>query len=1147
MPKRWWRRGDVEAGAAVTLLFALWVTSAHGNYCGRDRGTLLEYAHGEALGWVGATSFAEWEAAGVSCEDGRAYGIVLPENKPLPGPLPTAWSKLVALETFEAVGNEITGSLPREWSVLRQLWNFVCADQLLTGSLPPQYSRWLKLEELNLEVNKLEGPLPIGYSRWLGLRMLALTDNGITGALPVAYSGLTSMMHFLVDFNHLDGAIPEPYSSFTNLLELSMYANLIVGPVPAWVSTLRSLETLDLGGNALSGTLPAAFSSLQGLAYLGLAENRLVGSLPPQWSALARLLVFHVHDNRLSGTLPEEYSTLGALQWLDLSSNDLSGGIPPQLSALTQLTDLELSYNYFNASVPPQLSALTDLKVLSLGDSELAGSLPPQLSALSQLGSLWLQDAHFSGLLPAQYSVLTALEGLYVHGNWLTGPLPPEWSALAGLNEMHVGDNNLTGTLPAQWSALSRLAVLDLADNDLQGGIPQEWGGALVAVTSLAMDESQALPCVPPPLLPALRVGAPPWLSADYPVVRCGYPANGAWLHVVATIISPVADRRRLRQLGEAEVAALPTRTRRAVELFLQDVAELTALPEAAVVAWGVSEAGGGLAGGGALTVEAMAHFPPGTAYRDLETWQARLRGSIFPRLAAAGLEVLQVSGEEGLPDEHGSFVSIAETEAEEEGEGEGAEAEAAGGGLFMPLGVGAAVVAAAVAAVIGFVVFSSRRRAAAQAQASSQSSDLAIVSRLEWAGQAPKGLSAMEKGSGSVHASSPSPGAFPSRCLSFDCWRIGKPAGPDVAACAPPPGRVPPRALPSLVALLADSYRAHVRQQQRCGAGEDETFGPFAACLLAAHLRLALEMLKAAATSLKQRAPPAFAPGEGCNLHVSWHRELRGRMRGKLGSGAFGTVYQAEWRGMDVAVKMLLPGKGELSSAAQMMSFKAEIEIMAALSNKGCDRIVRMYGACVAPPNVCIIYEYVPGGSLHDTIYHHSRRLTYPDVLRLGRDIAEGLAFLHTTTVHRDLKPENILLGADGRARICDLGLGRIKDPLKSYLITSAGGTPFYMAPETFTQSKLHEKADIYALGVILNEMASRQPPWDYETPFQVIYAVSVRKERPALPASCPQPLADIIERCWAQDDKARPTAAQLVRQLDALMGATVNTQPDS
>jgi len=614
-------------------------------------------------------------------------------------------------------------------------------------------------------------------------------------------------------------------------------------------------------------------------------------------------------------------------------------------------------------------------------------------------------------------------------------------------------------------------------------------------VTSLAMDESQALPCVPPPLLPALRVGAPPWLSADYPVVRCGYPADGAWLHVVATIISSVADRRRLRQLGEAAVAALPARTRRAVELFLQDVAELTALPEAAVVAWGVSEAGGGLAGGGALTVEAMAHFPPGTAYRDLETWESRLRGSIFPRLAAAGLEVLQVSGEEGLPDEHGSFVSIAETEAEEEGEGEGAEAEAAGGGLFMPLGVGAAVVAAAVAAVIGFVVFSSRRRAAAQAQASSQSSDLAIVSRLEWAGQAPKGLSAMEKGSGSVHASSPSPGAFPSLCLSFDCWRIGKPAGPDVAACAPPPGRVPPRALPSLAALLADSYRAHVRQQQRCGAGEDETFGPFAACLLAAHLRLAREMLwrlasqaarppnlslpnlsrhhrrrrpapsspqQAAATSLKQRAPPAFAPGEGCNLHVSWHRELRGRMRGKLGSGAFGTVYQAEWRGMDVAVKMLLPGKGELSSAAQMMSFKAEIEIMAALSNKGCDRIVRMYGACVAPPNVCIIYEYVPGGSLHDAIYHHSRRLTYPDVLRLGRDIAEGLAFLHTTTVHRDLKPENILLGADGRAKICDLGLGRAKDPLKSYLITSAGGTPFYMAPETFTQSKLHEKADM-------------------------------------------------------------------------------------
>ena len=125
------------------------------------------------------------------------------------------------------------------------------------------------------------------------------------------------------------------------------------------------------------------------------------------------------------------------------------------------------------------------------------------------------------------------------------------------------------------------------------------------------------------------------------------------------------------------------------------------------------------------------------------------------------------------------------------------------------------------------------------------------------------------------------------------------------------------------------------------------------------------------------------------------------------IGTGAFGAVYRGRWRRngggapMQVAVKMLhLGGAGD---TAELASFAAEVAVLARLAHP---RIVRLLGACLAPPRVCMLEELVEGGSLHSFMHGPAgRRFTYREALALAEDIAAAMAYLHPGVVHRDLK----------------------------------------------------------------------------------------------------------------------------------------------
>ncbi|KAK2078084.1 hypothetical protein QBZ16_003952 [Prototheca wickerhamii] len=290
--------------------------------------------------------------------------------------------------------------------------------------------------------------------------------------------------------------------------------------------------------------------------------------------------------------------------------------------------------------------------------------------------------------------------------------------------------------------------------------------------------------------------------------------------------------------------------------------------------------------------------------------------------------------------------------------------------------------------------------------------------------------------------------------------------------------------------------------------------------------------------------AEQSGSSGAGPELHVDYPTEVAPYLGRCLGTGGFGVVHEATWRGRRVAVKTLPPMGPDASVGT---AFHDALQREVALASRfDCDRLVRVLGASTSrPESMCLIMELMEGGNLGQRIYdRHKRRLGYLEILQLAHDVAAGLAYLHPSVVHRDLKPQNILLDREGRAKIADFGISKVKDPTKSYLsqVTNENGTPIYMAPEQLNSTNINEKVDVYALGVILNECYTRRQPWrDTTNLFQIILRVAINKERPPIDPGCPEPLRWLITKCWQQEPTLRPSCAELVRITELMIRAEV------
>jgi serine/threonine protein kinase len=216
-------------------------------------------------------------------------------------------------------------------------------------------------------------------------------------------------------------------------------------------------------------------------------------------------------------------------------------------------------------------------------------------------------------------------------------------------------------------------------------------------------------------------------------------------------------------------------------------------------------------------------------------------------------------------------------------------------------------------------------------------------------------------------------------------------------------------------------------------------------------------------------------------------------RVDDELGRGGMAVVHAGWHEQLDrpVALKVLvehLAGDPEFRDR-----FLREARIAARLHHPS---LVRVYDITELDGLPTIVMEQLPGGTLEGGTLS----------LAEAAELADGLAYAHAQgVVHRDLKPANLLRAADGTAKIADFGIARAAEET---LVTQAGtvlGTLRYLAPEQAEGRTAGPEADVYSLGVVLDELLAERTP----------------------------DLDALIDRCRSLDPSQRPTAAEVAAAL--------------
>ena len=253
-----------------------------------------------------------------------------------------------------------------------------------------------------------------------------------------------------------------------------------------------------------------------------------------------------------------------------------------------------------------------------------------------------------------------------------------------------------------------------------------------------------------------------------------------------------------------------------------------------------------------------------------------------------------------------------------------------------------------------------------------------------------------------------------------------------------------------------------------------------------------------------------------------------RYRLVERLGRGGMGLVYRArdETLDRDVAIKFVLPERligGEASAR-----FLREARAVARLSHPN---IMTLYDVDREGAWHYLVLEHISGKNLHEMMVERGGPLPLRESLQAIRGTLKALAYAHAQgVIHRDIKPENIMLTPDGQVKVTDFGLAVARGDVRLTQEGTIVGTALYLAPESVMGTPATSPTDLYAVGAVLYELLTGQPPFVADDPVAIFTQIVNAPIKPprTLDPNIPSSVERVVVKLLAKDPADRYASAE-------------------